>query len=399
MLKVKSLDETREIVYSICLEREEYEEVELADSLGRILACELLSSNNVPGFARSTVDGYCLLANDVFGCTDSMPAILKKVGNVKMGEKPLFCIKSGQCAYIPTGGQLPEGVDSVSMIESSEDYGEEVGILKPIAPGNNIIFEGEDIKKNQILLQKGTKINSRHIGTLAACGINKVSVYKRVNVAIVSTGNELVALGEKLEKGKIYDVNAPMLVAAVKECGCTADYLGIIKDEEDVLEKVLSDCISKYDILLISGGTSVGIKDVTAKVLEKIGTILVHGIAVKPGKPTIVADVNGKIVFGLPGNPLAAFFIYRLVVKRAIDSIYGLYETPRTDIKELYLAVASNHGREEYIPVKIEDNVAYPIIGGSGLISLLKEACGYIYISRDVEGLPKGAMVEVVYFE
>lgn len=399
MFKVRSLEKAIEVVHSRCLKKDEHEIVKLVDSLNRVLACELVSSSNVPDFSRSTVDGYCLLSNDTFGCSDSMPAILKKVGNVKIGENPSFCIKSGQCAYIPTGGQLPKGVDSVSMIEHTYDYGDEIGIFKPIAPGNNIVFKGEDIKENQILLQKGTKINSRHVGILVACGISEVIVFKRINVAVVSTGNELIPHGEKLERGKIYDVNAPMLVSAIREYGCTAENLGIIFDEKDIIEKILSELITKYDIVVISGGTSVGIKDLTTEVLEKMGTILVHGIAVKPGKPTIIAYVNEKMIFGLPGNPLAAFFMYHLIVKKAINSMYGLVEKERTEIKKLHITISSNHGREEYIPVKIKDHEVYPVLGGSGLISSLKDACGYIYISRDMEGLSKGTMVKVVYFD
>lgn len=398
MLNVKTVKETRIIIETLVQEKAEIEEVFIQDAMGRILAEDLYSNENIPNFPRSTVDGYCVKASEVFGCTDAMPILLKNLGSIKMGENPPYWIKAGQCAYIPTGACLPEGTDSVVMIEHTENYGDEVGILKPVAPGDNVIFVGDDMKKGELLLGKGTKIDSRKCGLLAASGINTIKVKKKIRVAVISTGNELVPDGRKLQTGQIYDVNGPMLIMALKECGCEADFLGIIKDEEAQFEETLRYAVKEYDMVLLSGGTSVGTRDLASKILGKLGTILVHGVAVKPGKPTIVANVNQKIVFGLPGNPMAVYFIYSLLVKDAIHTMYGYSEMQRTEKKTLSVSVSSNHGREEYIPVKIEEEQACPIRGKSGLISMLRDADGYLYIERDSEGISGGTTVNVIYF-
>lgn len=398
MLNVKTVKETKIIIETLVQEKAGIEEVFIQDAMGRILAEDLYSNESIPNFPRSTVDGYCVKASDVFGCTDAMPIMLKNLGSVKMGETPPYMIRTGQCAYIPTGACMPEGTDSVVMIEHTENYGYEVGILKPVAPGDNVIFVGDDMKKGELLLRKGTKIDSRKCGLLAASGVNTIKVKKKIRVAVISTGNELVADERELQIGQIYDVNGPMLIVALKECGCKADFLGIIKDEEAQFEEILRYAVKEYDMVLISGGTSVGTRDLTSRILSKIGTILVHGVAVKPGKPTIVANLNQKIVFGLPGNPMAVYFIYCLFVKDAINNMYGYSEIQRVEKKTLSISISSNHGREEYIPVKIEEEKACPIRGKSGLISMLKDADGYIYIERDVEGISSGTTVNVICF-
>lgn len=398
MLNVKTVKETKVIIDTLVQEKADMEEVFIQDAMGRVLAEDLYSNENIPNFTRSTVDGYCVKASDVFGCTDTMPIMLKDLGSVKMGEYPTYIVKTGQCAYIPTGACMPEGTDSVVMIEHTENYEYEVGILKPVAPGDNVIFEGDDMKRGELLLRKGTKIDSRKCGLLAASGINTIKVKKKIRVGVISTGNELVSGEKELQKGQIYDVNGPMLIVALKECGCTADFLGIIQDEEERFEEMLRYAVKEYDMVLISGGTSVGTRDLTAKILRKIGTIQVHGIAVKPGKPTIVANLNEKIVFGLPGNPMAVYFIYYLFVRNAINNMYGYSEIQRMEKKRLSVSISSNHGREEYIPVKIEEEKACPIRGKSGLISMLKDADGYIYIERDMEGISSGTTVNVICF-
>ncbi|SET43214.1 molybdopterin molybdotransferase MoeA [[Clostridium] polysaccharolyticum] len=398
MLNVKTVRETKEIVKGFCKESRIIEEVKVQDAAGRILAEDLYNEKNVPEFTRSTVDGFCVKASDVFGCSDSMPAILEFLGNIKMGEKPPYQVKALQCAYIATGGYMPEGTDSVVMMEYTENYGDEIGILKPAAPGENVIFEGDDGKAGELLLQKGTRLTSRSCGVLLASGVSKVKVKKQIKAAVISSGNELVSEGAELLEGQIYDVNGPMLTAALKECGCEAEFLGIIQDEAEVFEQVLQKAAEEYDMVLLSGGTSVGIKDLTANTLNKLGNILVHGIAVKPGKPTIIAKVKDKLVFGLPGNPVAAYFVFYLFVRTAIQSMYGYQELQRMEKKIIGSSISSNHGREEYIPVRIEEGKAYPVMGKSGLISMLKEAEGYIYIERDREGITKGMDVNVVYF-
>ncbi len=373
----------------------------ISSCLGRVLAQNIVAQEYVPDFNRSTVDGYAVKARDTFGCSDSLPAMLTLSGEVKMGIHADFEIKDGCCAYIPTGGELPQGADAVVMIEYTESYGDgTVGIAKSVAPGANIIFRGDDVSPDKEILSAGRKLRAEDIGALAALGIAEVKVYKKPRVAVISTGDELIHHTEKPSLGQIRDVNTPMLCALVDSFGAEAVPCGIIRDEEALLFDAVKSACDKFDLILISGGSSVGTKDATSRVIEKLGTLLFHGLAMKPGKPTILGKVGNKPVIGLPGHPAAAFFVTDIFVKELINVMLSTENENVFVNAKLCEAVSANHGRAQYTAVKLKKEnselYALPIRSKSGLISSLAGADGYFCISRDSEGCAKGDEIKVI---
>ena len=401
MLTVKSIAEVSALLQSrFGARRMPAETLALADAAGRCLAQPLLADQFVPDFNRSTVDGYAVSAADVFGCSDSTPALLALIGEVAMGAHTTLQLAKGQCAYVHTGSEVPPNADAVVMLEYAEELGDgTIAVNKPVAPGANLIYRGDDVKPGQTLLLAGRRLNAGDIGSLAALGVTTLNVFQSPRVAILSTGDELVAAGEPLPLGKIRDVNAPMLSAAVAEAGGTPRFYGILADDENLIQETVAAAISDCDMLLLSGSTSVGVMDAVPQVISRLGDLLVHGVAAKPGKPTLLGEVQGKTVFGLPGNPLAAYFMFHLFVRPLVYSLQGA--TPKDDVVQAVLtrAVPSNQGREEFIPVVLKDGAAEPIPSKSGLITSLAAADGFLRIPRDMEGLPLGAMVEVIKFQ
>ncbi|HOE35544.1 MAG: molybdopterin molybdotransferase MoeA [Chloroflexi bacterium] len=372
------------------------ESVLLAEAGGRALAEDVLAREFVPDFDRSTVDGYALRSQDVFGCSESIPALLTLIGSARMGEHTAFSLSAGQCVYVPTGAEIPAGADTVVMLEDAEVLDDGlIAVYKAAPPGANLIFRGDDVRPGDVLLTAGTRLTTAHIGSLAAMGYTAVSVRRQPRAAVISTGDELVPAGEDLPLGKIRDVNAPMLAQAVLEAGGRADFLGIIPDRIEEVRAALKSALADHDLVLLSGGTSVGEKDAVPQVLSEQGELLAHGLAVKPGKPTLFGSAQGKPVFGLPGNPVAAYFIFHLLVRPLLASMLGTDLEDRRVRVPVARAVPSNHGREEYVPVALRDGEAQPIPSKSGLITTLARADGYIAIPRDKEGLRQGELVEV----
>jgi len=374
------------------------EAVPLLGSRGRILYEDVAADEQVPGFDRSSVDGWAVKAADTFGCSDSLPALLKTAGEVEMGKAASMKVLDGECVYVPTGGQVPDGADSVVMIEYTENYGGgSIGVLRPCAPGENIVFSGDDVEAGQRLYTAGHRIAAHDIGALAALGRAAVRVYQKPSVAIISTGDELVPFDRAPQRGQVRDVNSGMLAAAAEASGAEAEVFGIVPDDEDVLVSLLKEARS-CDLILISGGSSAGERDITLDVVNRLGESFIHGIAMKPGKPTIIGEIFGKPVFGLPGHPVAAYFVFELFVYPLICSITGRVPERRTLEAELSQAIPSNHGRAEYVAVKLEEEVAIPIRGKSGLITLLADADGYVEVPRGREGYHQGAIVTVNLF-
>ena len=400
MLKVKTPKEVMEIVKSEFFPLENCEYVALEEALGRVLSKDIKAEEFVPDFDRSTVDGWAVRACDSFGCSEAVPAELKIAGEVKMGEKPDFELKEGCCAQIPTGGALPQGADCVQMLEYSESYGDgSVGILKAAAPGQNLIRRGDDVYPGKRVLEKGRVLRPQDIGALAAMGVVSVPVAKRLKIGVISTGDELVTADKKPNYGEIRDVNGYAISALLREFGAEVIYYGIIKDSEELLlwwaEKALKDC----DGLIISGGSSVGQKDGAEKVISAMGELLFHGIAVKPGKPTIMGKAGGKPVFGLPGHPAAAFLMTKLFVLPLLSVLMGRKDKEYCVSAVLSENISANHGRAEILSVRLKKEgsglIAEPVRGKSGLISVLSSTDGYIIIERDREGLPAGSEVKV----
>lgn len=401
MLSVKTPSEVFDLINNEFQKlKNSTESVSISASCGRILAENICAAEYVPSFNRSTVDGFAVHARDTFGCSDSIPAILENTREILMGEEADFCLKEGFCSPIPTGGQLPDGADAVQMIEFSEDYGDgSTGILKPVAPGNNVILKGDDVYPGKTVLSSGRKLNPQDIGALAALGIVSVPVMKKLKVGIISTGDELIAPEQVPKPGQIRDVNTYLVSALIAQTGAEPVSYGIIPDQEALLDASVKKAAAECDIVLISGGSSVGAKDATCRIIESQGRILFHGIAMKPGKPTIFGKIENKPVIGLPGHPVAAFFITHLFVRPLIARLCGqtIREFQATAV--LSENVEANHGRAQYNGAFLETRngqlIAHPIRGKSGLITTLAGSDGYFCIPRDCEGLPAGAQIQV----
>lgn len=404
MLKVKTPKEVLELIKQKFEPFSGGEYVPLSQAAGRVLAEDICAAEYVPDFNRSTVDGYAVRAQDTFGCSDSMPAILTRVGAVAMGQGVQTEVSEDECVAVPTGGEVPNGADAMVMIEYTEDYEDgTVGILKAAAPGTNMIYRGDDVKPGQVVLKAGRALKPQDVGALAAMGIARVFVVRRPKVGIISTGDELIPVEEKPGPGQIRDVNSTLLQAAIEGAGAQAVCFGIIRDEEELLAEELRHALRMCDLVLISGGSSVGTKDATCRIIEEQGEILFHGIAMKPGKPTILGRVDAKPVIGLPGHPVAAFFVTQLFVLPLLDCLTG-QERCQFPVKAILEEnVGANHGRAQYMGVWLRDKegrlLARPIRSKSGLITSLAGSAGYFCIDRDCEGMAAGTEIDVYLYE
>lgn len=403
MLHVKTPEEVLELIDHSFVPISQTETLFYLNAVGRILAEDICASEYVPDFDRSTVDGYAVNARDTFGCSDSIPALLEQVGQVLMGESPSFALCPDTCAEVPTGGAIPEGADACVMVEYTENYGDgTIGILKPAAPGENLIFRGDDVVPGQMVLSSGSRITPQAIGSLSAMGISSVTVCRQPKVGIISTGDELVPVSETPGPGQIRDINSALLSACITEAGGIPVCYGIVKDEIHSLRSTLSSAVSECDMVLISGGSSVGAKDATCKVIAEQGRLLLHGIAMKPGKPTILGSVRERPVFGLPGHPAAAFFVTKLFVLPTLYRLCGRRATEHSVSATLTESISANHGRAQYISVTLEKRedgcYAKPVRSKSGLISTLSSTDGYICIPRDCEGFSAGTAVSVILY-
>lgn len=370
------------------------EKVNIMDCRSRVLAQDIVSRENVPSFDRTVVDGYAVNAADTFGAGDSIPAQLEIAGEILMGENAGFTLRRGQCAKISTGGMLPGGADAAVMVEHTDCEGNLCLVYKSVSPGENITKKGDDITEGETALRKGTVITSSHTGVLAALGINEVTVYKKPVIAVISTGDEIA--GSDPGPGQIRDVNSFLLSSAAEEYGCRALYYGAVRDIREDIEKAVKECLAKADAVIISGGSSAGARDMTVDIIDSLGKAYFHGLAMKPGKPTIFGMVDSKPVFGLPGHPLAAYFIFRLVVTQFIKTAMDMPDGKPLGRGILAENIPSNHGREEFLCVKYGENGAViPVHTKSGIISVLSESEGFIRIPRGREGLAAGEVVEV----
>ena len=372
--------------------------VPLSEAAGRVLADDLVAFEGVPPFDRSTVDGFAVVATDTFGCSDALPALLDLAGEIEMGAEPTCRCTAGSCVRIPTGGKLPLGADAVVMLEYCEEYGDgTIGVARPVAPGDSVVFENDDVKPGQVLIAAKTVLQAHHVGTLASLGMTECEVLSQPCVGVISTGDEIVPVSEMPVASQMRDVNASMLAAAAQACGARTVSFPIVPDEYDRLLATMQEALAACDMVLVTGGSSAGQKDNTALVLHALGDMLFHGVAVKPGKPTMCADVQGKPVFGLPGHPMAAYFMFLELARPLL-----LAREPMRMRALLAQGLPSNHGRAELVPVRLEDREgvrhAVPVRSKSGLISQLGHANGCIEIPRNQEGLAAGAEVDVKLF-
>jgi len=379
----------------------------LDESVGRVLAQDLFSTIDLPEFNRATMDGYAVQAQSTFGASEAMPALLTIIGAVGMGEVPTVAVNPGQAVHIATGGMLPSGADSVVMVEHTQRLDEQtLEVFKSTAPLQHVMEVGEDLKKGERILSKGIVIRPQEMGVLAALGRSQVPVYRKPVVAIVSSGDEIVPIEQTPGLSELRDVNAYSLSGLVYASGGIPLYLGISKDNFDALDRLCRKALSQADMVLISGGSSVGTRDFTLEVLQGLpgAEILVHGVSVSPGKPTILARSQDKPVWGLPGQVTSAMIVFHVMVRAALEKIGGRKEDDLGTRQEVPATLSRNlasvHGREDYVRVKLvreaENLIAEPILGKSGLLHTMVKADGLIKIPRDSEGLDKGTPVYVI---
>ena len=382
----------------------EKEWVAIDDAVGRVLSSTWQSPVDLPDFNRSTVDGYAVFASEVFGASESIPNLLTLSGEMIMGDSEIPSLKPNEAIYVPTGGAVPRTADGVVMMEYTEKLDAQTILIKhPIHVGENITYKGDDVKCGETVLEMGRRLSPYDIGLLAGLGIPCVEVYKPIKVTVISTGDEIISVDAPPAFGKIRDINGNALCAALKAYGAQVIGPVLVRDDFDGLKKAFEDALESSDCVLISGGSSVGARDYTCDVIGqfKDSELLVHGIAVKPGKPTIVGRIGDKYVFGLPGHPSAALLLYNLVVVPYLEILVG---SNMTAIKVPALLSSRVHGapgRDAFVMVSLEassDGGSYfakPIHAKSGMITLLSSATGYIRLSRDQEGLNEGTAVMV----
>ncbi|MTV48199.1 molybdopterin molybdenumtransferase MoeA [Heliobacillus mobilis] len=381
------------------------ETVFLLDALGRVAAEDIVAQENLPPFSRSTVDGFALRSADTFGSSESAPSLFSIVGEVSMGEPATIELLPGQAVAIPTGGMLPAGSDAVIMLEQTiQPDAQTLLAVKMVAPGENVVSAGEDVRSGAVLLKEGQRIAPQHIGVLAACGFARVPVRKRVKVSVISTGDELVDIQDIPMAGQIRDVNSYALAAMLTEFGCDVTPMGIVKDSYEQFFTALGQAVATSQLVIISGGSSVGARDYTVKAIDALGApgVLFHGISIKPGKPTIFGMIGQVPVFGLPGHPVAAMTVCEQLVKLALGNLFGQREASGTVrlTAQLTRNVASAPGRDDFINVRLRRQQgtykAIPILGKSGLIHLLAQSDGIMHVPADKSGLYDGDPVEVL---
>ncbi len=381
------------------------ERIDLFESTGRVLGENIRSGEDIPDFDRSIMDGYALKASSSFGASEGTPAYLDVKASVAMGERPSFSIANGEAASISTGGMLPEGSDAVVMVEHTDVLDEgTIEVYKNVAPGQNIIIKGEDFKKDQIVLSRGSLIRPQETGLMAALGKSRILVYQKPVVGIISTGDEIVEITETPGAGKIRDVNTYTLYGQILESGAIPVSYGIIRDDYRSLQEKCEEALEMSDMVLISGGSSVGVRDFTINVLSSLPSakILAHGITISPGKPTILAKSKNKQIWGLPGHVVSAMVVYIAVVNPFLARISGLEENrKRKFFHKAYLSrnIASAQGRMEYVRVRLEQKNgtlwAEPVLGKSGLIHTMVKADGLVAVDMNSEGIDKGTEVTV----
>jgi molybdopterin molybdotransferase len=380
------------------------EPVPLADALHRVPAAPVTARHALPGFARSTVDGYAVRAADTYGVSEGLPGYLQVVGAVPMGAEPEVTVGPGTVASMPTGGVLPPGADAVVMIEyTQEAMPGTIEVVRPVAPGDGVVRADEDAAPGAELVPPGRPLRAQDLGMLAAAGMTSVPVHARPRVTVFSTGDEVVPPDtEALRPGQVRDASAAALAAMVTEAGGEPVPGGIVPDDPEALESALRAALTASDLIVISAGSSVGARDETAGVVRRLGQpgIWCHGLAIRPGKPTLLADCDGVPVIGLPGNPRSALVVFRLLGIPLVRLIGGCTVPPAEPVVRARLArdLASAAGRLDVVQVRVHNGTATPIFGLSALLSVLTAADGYVIVPEEATGLDAGAEVEVTLY-
>lgn len=401
LFKVKTLAEAMESLRPHVLALYERTEiVPLPESLGRILGRDMPAASPLPNFRKSTMDGMAVRAIDTFGASESMPALVNCRGEVRMGAAPQEELTKGTGMLMPTGGMLPEGSDAVVMLEYLEHFGDDLyGVAKAVAPGENLIDVGEDLKAGEVILAKYTRIRAQEMGLLASLGQVEVPALPRLRVGVLSTGDEIIAPHQAPSSGQARDINGYTLLGQALTYGAEARHYGIVKDDADQLRAALKRMAEENDVVLLSGGSSVGTRDLSARLIAELGEpgLLFHGLALSPGKPAIGGAAEGKLIFGLPGHPASAMIVFEAIVRPWLD---GSALRPLADPLpkgKLTQNLYSGNGREEFVRVRLipdgEGWLLEPLRGKSGLIRTMVLAEAIVHIPLDTEGLEAGQEV------
>jgi molybdopterin molybdotransferase len=380
------------------------------ESYKMVLSRDIISPEDLPSFSRSTVDGFAVNSSSTFGATESLPSYLTIIAEIFMGERPEFGVKNGECAKIATGGMLPEGADSVVMFEHTQQIDRKIlEILKPVSPGENVIPVGEDARRDECILKRGHRLRPQDVGALGGLGITEVWVYERPRVSIISTGDEVVPAEKAVKPGQVRDINSYVLSGLISDSGGMPLKQGIFNDRYEIIRNVVEDSLNNYDMVLITGGSSVGAKDMTSKVIDDLGKpgVLFHGVSLKPGKPIIGGVINGVPIFGLPGHPAAVNVCFEVFIRPVLEIQSRCNESRYNKEKKTVKAriaknISSSPGREEHIGVALEERSgelwAIPLLGKSGLITTLTRADGTAVIPLRKLGVQEGEFVEVRLF-
>lgn len=407
LLKVDTLEAAREKLRSAVGENWiKTVKVPLKNALDRVLAEDIYGRVNIPDFRRSMVDGYAVIAKDTMGAGESIPVFLKVIDDIGMGEEATSIITSGTCAYVPTGGMIPDGADACVMVEYCEHFdSEELAVYQATSVGRHVVEIGEDSREGELLFKKGTKLRPQEIGALSAEGFTEILVFAPLKISIISTGDELVAPGGEIKKGQIYDINTSALDALATKHGFEVINTCTVKDQYELLKAAIADAKEKSDIVVVSGGSSKGKKDMTATLIDELTVpgVFTHGLALKPGKPTIlgVNEADKTLMVGLPGHPVAAMAVFEMLLvwlKRELTCEAEKGKVPAV----LSGNVPGAPGRQTLLFVELEQTgdgyVAKPIFGKSGLMSTMTRADGYTTIEMLQEGLKSGEKIWVHTF-
>ena len=401
-LKIKECDEAIDIIQKLCQEKltQQSEEVLVGESYGRILFEDVYSRMDFPPFNKALKDGFAILAEDSFGASEENPKTLEVTDFLEAGATTDKKVEKGKCIEISTGAAMPEGSESVVMVEYAEKFDGEVNLLTSATPTQDVARKGSDIEEGKLILKKGDFLNPGKIGVLLSQGFETIEVYKKPTLGVISSGNEITLQGEELSYGKIYDVNGGMIKNAAISCGADAHFLGVMRDDYDEVKQKITQSLEDVDILICSGGTSAGLGDVLNSVLEELGEVHIHGISVQPGKPTIVGVINDKLVIGLPGNPVSALMIFNAFIAEPLTKLAGINKNFELETVKgkMTRRIHSPVGRMQYQLVKVDGEEVHPIFKDSGAIFSLSSADGYVKVPKSVELLDEGEEVEVYLF-
>ncbi len=377
------------------------EEVELIDSYGRVIAEDIYAPIDYPPFDRSEVDGYAVMVKSIEGADELNPVELIVKGSIGVGEEPKLDVNLGEAIEIATGAVIPRGAEGVIMEEFTEKINNKILVYKSIYPGENIAYAGSDISIGELIIPKGTMLSYNEIGILAALGIRRVRVYKVPRVLVISTGNEVIEPGSIISIGKLYDVNGYLITAFLRSLNVDVKFYGIVEDNENKLYNIIMDALKNYDIIITSGGTSAGLDDIVYRVFNRIGKIVIHGLKLKPGKPTVIAVTHDKkILVGLPGFPFSVLSNVIVLLKSIIERIIGLKSYQRIVKARIGIKLRKDIGRRWLIPVVL-NNVggelyAIPFSYSSGSISILVRADGIAILYEDRDVINEGEYVDII---